>query len=213
MRERFLLYVIADAALSRGRSHREVVEAALAGGATAIQLRDKSLNAARLVQVGLELRALTRRHRATFIVNDRLDIALAVEADGVHLGLEDLPLRYARRLIGPGKILGATARTPEQAVNAQAAGADYVGSGPVFPTCTKSDTGPLLGPEGLARICRSVDIPVIGIGGIKHENVRAALTAGAAGVAVVSAIVAAEYIGAATRRLKELIELQNFYGT
>lgn len=203
MRERFLLYVIADAALSRGRSHREVVEAALAGGATAIQLRDKRLNAARLVQIGQELRALTRRYGAALIVNDRLDIALAVEADGVHLGLNDLPLRQARRLIGPGRILGATARTPEQAINAEAAGADYIGSGPVYPTRTKNDTGPLLGPEGLARICRSVDIPVVGIGGINHQNARAVLTAGAAGVAVVSAIVAAENISAATRRLKQ----------
>lgn len=202
MRERLLLYVITDTALSQGRSHCEVAEAALAGGATALQLRDKKLKARALTQVGLELRALTRRYKALLIINDCLDIAQAVKADGVHLGLEDLPLEYARRLLGPGKILGATARTPEQALQAQAAGADYAGSGPVFPTRTKTDTGPLLGPEGLSRICRAVTIPIVGIGGITSTNAAAVLAAGAAGVAVVSAVVGAGDITVATRRLK-----------
>ncbi len=205
MRGKLLLYVITDAELSRGRSHLEVAKAALDGGATAIQLRDKKSQAASLVETGLELRLLTYRYGALLIVNDRLDVALAVEADGVHLGLEDLPLPFARRLLGPEKILGATARTPEQAVKAQSEGANYVGSGPVFATRTKSDTGPVMGPAGLARICDSVDIPVIGIGGIKHDNARAVLKAGAAGVAVVSAVVAAADITAATREMKRLL--------
>jgi thiamine-phosphate pyrophosphorylase len=199
------LYVITDRVLS-GRSHEAQAEAAIAGGATAIQLRDKTAPARVLVEVGERLAALCRARGVVFIVNDRADVAMACGADGVHVGEDDLPVAAARRLLGPGKIVGASAGTVEAARRAEAEGADYLGVGAVFSTGTKADAGDAIGLEALARIVRAVRIPVVGIGGITVENAAAVIRAGAAGVAVVSAVVAQPDIAAAARALRAQVD-------
>ncbi len=200
------LYVITDAKLSRGRSHLEVLRAAIAGGATVVQYREKEGTTRQMIEEARALRELTRQAGIPFIVNDRVDIALAVDADGVHVGQDDMPAPVARRLLGPGKTVGVSVDNLEQALQAEQDGADYVGAGPIFATLTKPDAAPPIGPEGLAEICRRVSIPVVAIGGINEENAAAVIAAGAAGVAVVSAVVAAPDVEATARRLREIIE-------
>ncbi|MDR7483041.1 MAG: thiamine phosphate synthase [Armatimonadota bacterium] len=199
------LYVITDRVLS-GRSHEAQAEAAIAGGATAIQLRDKAAPARELVEVGRRLGALCRGQGVLFIVNDRADVAVACEADGVHVGEDDLPVPAARRLLGPGRIVGASAGTLEAAVRAEAEGADYLGVGSVFATGTKADAGEAIGVDALARIVRAVRVPVVGIGGITVENAAQVVRAGAAGVAVISAVVAQPDIAAAARALRAQVD-------
>lgn len=206
MKMNWALYVITDPKLSRGRSHLEVARAAIRGGATVIQLRDKEATTRELVETGQRLRALTREMDVTFIVNDRVDVALAVEADGVHLGVDDMPVPIARRLMGPEAIIGFSPETVEQARQAEADGADYLGVGAVFGTGTKPDAGPPIGLEGLREMVQAVSIPVVAIGGITADNAARCIRAGAAGVAVISAVIVAEDIEAAARRLRERIE-------
>lgn len=196
------VYVITDKALSRGRSEEEVVRAALKGGATAIQLRAKSASTEEMLRLGRELRRITREAGALFIVNDRPDVALAVDADGVHVGQEDVPVAVARRIVGE-KIVGASAGDIREAREAEAQGADYLGVGSVFSTASKSDAGEPIGLEALNRICRAVRVPVMGIGGINAENARGVMEAGAKGVAVISAVVAADDVERAARQLLE----------
>ncbi|MFB0547154.1 MAG: thiamine phosphate synthase [Anaerolineae bacterium] len=200
------LYVLTDAGLSRGRSHLEVVRAAIEGGASVIQWRDKMANTRQLVEVGRQLRELTREMGICFIVNDRIDVALALEADGVHVGQDDMPARLARKLMGPDKIVGVSASTVAEAVQVEAEGADYVAASPVFSTPTKTDAPPPTGLEGLRAIVEAVHVPVIAIGGINTANAGAVITAGAAGVAVISAVVAADDIAAAARQLRDAVE-------
>ena len=200
------LYVITDRLLSCGRSHREVVACAIAGGATCIQLREKDLSTRELYVIAEDLRRLTREKGVTFIINDRLDVALAVGADGVHLGPDDLPLAAARRLMPPEMILGASAGNLKEALEAQRMGATYLGVGSVFATATKADAGEPIGPEGLSYICHRVSIPVVGIGGINASNARSVMEAGAAGVAVISSVVAASDIASAAKELFEILE-------
>jgi thiamine-phosphate pyrophosphorylase len=197
------LYVITDRLLSRGRTHQEVVEKAIEGGATCIQLREKdaSITTRELFTLAEKLRVLTRGKGVALIINDRLDIALSVGADGVHLGQDDLPLGVARRLLPPEMILGASAGDPRQAREAQAQGAAYLGAGAVFGTSTKPDAGEAIGPGVLAAVCRSVEIPVVGIGGIDATNARKVIAAGAAGVAVISSVVGAADIAAAAQKI------------
>lgn len=200
------LYVITDAQLSRGRSHRQVVEAAISGGADAIQLREKAAPAGTLYRIALELREITRNANVSFLVNDRLDIALAVDADGVHVGQQDLPASAVRRILGPGRILGVTAETAEEALAAERDGADYLGVGPVFEARgTKADAGPPQGPAIIANIRPHTRLPIVAIGGIKAENARLVREAGADSAAVISAIVAADDIAQAARELKSIL--------
>lgn len=205
LRKRLLLYVIVDRAFSGGRGEEEVVAAAARGGATAVQLRSKEMTARQLYLTGLSLRTLTRQMGLLFIVNDRVDVALAVDADGVHLGQDDLPLEAARRLMGRRRIIGISVDTAEEARQAERGGADYLGAGPVFATPSKADAGPVMGPEGLRDICRAVRIPVVGIGGIGAHNARQVMEAGAAGVAVISAVVSAPDVTAAARALRSAL--------
>jgi thiamine-phosphate pyrophosphorylase len=201
------LYVITDEKMSRGRSHLQVAEAAIRGGADVLQLRDKEASSGRLYRVALQLRDLTRDAKVPFIVNDRLDIALAADADGVHVGQADLPASVVRRILGPGKILGVSVDTVEEAVLAEKDGADYLGVGPVFEARgTKPDTGEPLGIECIARIRRHCRLPIVAIGGINAENARKVREAGADGAAVISAIVAADDIAQAARRLKRILD-------
>lgn len=181
------LYLATDRALMRGRDWAEVIAEAVAGGVTAVQLRDKEASARELYALAVRLLPLTRRLGVPLLINDRLDVALAADADGAHLGQDDLPLAAARRL-APGKILGCSVSTPEQLAAAEAAGADYAGLGAAFATSTKSDAPPVLGLDGVARLARAARIPCVAIGGITVENAAGLLASGAAGVCVISAI-------------------------
>ncbi len=200
------LYAITDAGLSRGRSHSDVIAAAIRGGATIVQYREKNASTRKMIEEARALSAMCREHHVPFIVNDRLDVALAVDADGVHVGQEDMPASTARKLIGKEKILGVSAENEEQARTAIADGADYLGVGTVFPTATKSDAGIPIGLDGVERIVRISKVPVVGIGGISASNAAEVIRAGAIGVAVISAIVNAEDVELATRELRRIVE-------
>jgi thiamine-phosphate pyrophosphorylase len=200
------LYVITDSALSRSRSTVDVVRAAIAGGATAIQLRDKAASTRGLVETGLQLRELTRAAGVKLIVNDRADVALAIDADGVHVGQDDLPATIARRIVGTGKIVGVSAATPDEARQAERDGADYIGIGSVFATGSKSDAGTPIGTARLAEVARSVRIPAVAIGGIHASNAADCIAAGALGVSVISAVVSAPDVEAAARELRARID-------
>lgn len=199
------VYVITDTRLSRERSIADIVVAAIAGGATCIQLREKDLPTRELYNKAKILRELTQRQGITFIVNDRLDIAMAVEADGVHLGQDDLPASTGRRILPPQMILGITARNLPQALQFERDGASYLGVGAVYGTETKDNTGTPIGLQGLAEIARGVRIPVVGIGGINAQRAGEVIRAGASGVAVVSAIVAAADVAAATQEIARAV--------
>ena len=199
-------YVVTDATLSRGRSHVEVAREAIGGGADVVQLREKDAPSRALYEIAEKIRRLTRDAGVPFIVNDRVDIALAAGADGVHVGQDDLPASEARRLIGPDRVLGVSAASLEEALAAERDGADYIGFGPVFEARgTKPDSGPPRGLELLADVCERCAVAVIAIGGINHGNVDRVIAAGAAGVAVISGVVGARDIAAAVRDLKERI--------
>lgn len=185
------LIVITDRALAGPRAVAEVVAAALSAGAPAVQLREKTLPPRDILPLARLLRAETRHAGALFLVNDRLDLALAVHADGIHLGPDDLPLPAARRIAPPGFLIGRSANTPAAARSAVAAGADYIGCGPVFPTTTKKDAGSPVGLDGLAAVAAAVPAPVVAIGGITPARAGGVFDAGAAGCAVVSAVMAA----------------------
>ena len=201
------LHVLTDPKASRGRSHLQVAEAAIAGGADVLQLRDKEASSGQLYQEALQLRKLTSDAKVPFIVNDRLDIALAVDADGLHVGQTDLPASVVRRILGPGKILGVSVDTVEEAILAEKDGADYIGVGPVFEARgTKPDTCEPLGVDCIARIRRHCRLPIVAIGGINAENARKVREAGADGAAVISAIVSADDIAQAARRLKRILD-------
>ncbi|GBD29334.1 Thiamine-phosphate synthase [bacterium HR32] len=206
MRFDLRVYVITHAGF-RGRSHEDVAQAAVAGGATALQLRDKESAGRALVATARRLVALANPAGVPVVVNDRVDVALAAGADGVHVGEDDLPVADARRLLGPERIVGASAGTVEEARRAEQEGADYLGVGPVFPTATKADAGEAIGLDGLRKIVAAVRVPVVGIGGITVENAAQVVLAGAAGVAVVSAVAGADDMVEATRRLRQAVDL------
>ena len=201
----FDLYVITDKEIGRGRSHAELARLAVAGGADAVQLRDKRLSGLDLYRAAVAVRRVTRDAGALFIVNDRLDVALAAGADGVHLGESDLPIEEARRLAPPGFIIGASVSSVATAVLAAAAGADYVALSPTFTTGSKDDAGPGYGLAVLAEIRRAISIPLVAIGGITIENVGDVIAAGADGVAVISAVIGKADVTTAARDLRSRI--------
>ena len=198
------LIVITDVALAAPRGVRGVVAAALAAGAPAVQLREKTLQPRDVLPLASRLRAETRAADALFLVNDRIDIALAVQADGVHLGPDDMPVAAARRIAPPGFVIGCSAATPARARAAIAAGADYIGCGPVFPTSTKEDAASPVGVAGLAAVVGAVRNPVVAIGGITAPRTPDVLRTGATGCAVVAAVMAAPDPGGAVRELLHL---------
>ncbi|MEP7059131.1 MAG: thiamine phosphate synthase [Actinomycetota bacterium] len=203
--------VVTSGTLVPGLGHREVAEAAVRGGATALQLRAPELKDAALLPLAGELAALCAAAGVLFVVNDRLDVALASGADGVHLGQADDPAA-ARDRLGPGPILGISAATPTQARSAAQMGADYLGV-TVWPTPTKPNAHGE-GIAGLSAVCSAVAIPVLGIGGIAERNLDLVLDAGAAGIAVISAVAAAADPVAATRGLRRRIDgRKDGYGT
>ena len=199
------LYAVTDRRWLSGRSLEDVIEEALAAGITMVQLREKTLAEPAFLAEAKELQALCREYHVPFIVNDNVDIALAMDADGVHVGQSDMPATEARRLLGPAKIIGVTARTVAEAQAAEAAGADYLGSGAVFGTSTKRDakTMPL---ETFRAITASVQIPVVAIGGISAANAGGLKSHGAAGLAVVSSLFGAADITEAARTLRAIAD-------
>lgn len=202
----YTLYLATDRRFLRGRPLEEVVAEAVAGGVTMVQLREKELTAGETYALGRRLLQATRAARIPLIVNDRLDLMLALGADGVHLGRSDLPLAEARRILGPGKILGYSANRPEHLEQALAAGADYAGIGPVFSTGTKTDTAPAIGLDGVRQLTSlGGTFPCIGIGGIGADTCGAVVAAGAAGVCVISAILGAPEPGMAARQFRQAI--------
>ncbi len=185
----FRLYCVTDRRHTAGRPLVEVIHAALDGGVRAVQLREKDLEGGALYQLAAQLRALTARYQARLLINDRLDVALAVEADGVHLGQTSFPAAAARRLLGPGKLIGVSTHNPTEI--AAAAGADFVVFGPVYATPSKAAYGE---PQGLVRLRQAVALspaPLLAIGGITAKRVAQVLTTGAHGVSVISALSAA----------------------
>jgi thiamine-phosphate pyrophosphorylase len=202
----YSLYLVTDRGLAKGKSTLDILEAAVEGGVTCVQIREKEGSIREFLTEALAVRNLLKRFGIPLIINDRLDVALAVNADGVHLGQTDMPLQAARRIVGKSMLIGISAESIEDAVKAQKGGADYVSVSPVFSTPTKTDTAPPLGLEGLRKIRTTVKAPLVGIGGINSENVESVIQSGADGVAVVSAIVCADNPKEAARRLKHLIE-------
>jgi len=199
------LYIITDQRISHGKSHFEVAEAVLEGGATVLQFRDKEIGDSEAIEVCQKIHKLTKKKGVPFIVNDRVEIAKAVDADGVHLGQEDMSFGSARKILGKEKIIGISVETVEQALKAVEGGADYLGIGPIYPTATKPDAGKALGIARLKEIRESVNIPIVAIGGINENNLEEVLRAGADGVAVISAVVSAPDITEACRKLKNKI--------
>ena len=199
------LYLVTDRSLSLGRSTVDIVRAAVAGGATCVQLREKECSTRQFVAEARAVRELLAGTGIPLIINDRIDVALAVGADGVHLGQTDMHIADARRVVGSSMLIGISAECVEDAVRAQAEGADYIGISPVFSTPTKTDTAPALGLDGVALIRTAVSLPLVGIGGIGFGNAAEVIRAGCDGIAVVSAIVSALNPREAAAKLKAII--------
>lgn len=203
--EMMRLYAVTDRAWLGKQSLCEQVEAALKGGVTCVQLREKNLDEADFLAEAMEISTLCRRYGVPFLINDNVDIALRCHADGVHVGQEDMQAAKVRQRLGPGRLIGVSAHSVEEAMAAEAAGADYLGVGAMFGTSTKKNVRPLT-PEILKAICQAVEIPVVAIGGIHARNMAQLAGTGADGAALVSAIFGAEDIEAECRRLRQLSE-------
>ena len=196
----YSLYVCTDRDIMTTDTLEEAVELAIKGGATIIQLREKDCTSREFYELALSIKDITDAYEVPLIINDRLDIALAVHADGVHLGQSDIPVQVARNVMGPNCIVGATANTLEKAKEAWQSGADYLGVGDVFGSATKNDTKPVELKE-LKKICDTVKIPVVAIGGISKKNIHLLKDTGVAGVAVISAVLGQTNITAAAEEL------------
>jgi thiamine-phosphate pyrophosphorylase len=200
------LHVLTDETVQSRFTHVELAEMAIAGGADTIQFRDKKRSTKELVKIAETLQRVCRARNVPLIINDRVDIALAVGADGVHLGQRDIPVAVARALLGPARIIGATAATLDEAIAVQNEGADYLGFGHIYPTASKQKRGDPKGPAAVAEICGALTIPVIAIGGIDHKNFLPVLEAGVWGIAVIAAVCAAADPTLAARELKDGID-------
>ena len=202
----YSLYLVTDSALSCGRSLPDIVRAAVEGGVTCVQVREKDVPSRAYIERLLPVRPLLRARGIPLFVNDRVDVALAVEADGVHLGQTDMPLGLARRIAAGRLLVGVSCETVQDATDAERGGADYVSVSPVFATATKTDTAPALGLDGVRATRRAVRLPVGAIGGINGTNAGDIIRAGADGICVVSAIVSAPDPRAAAATLREIVE-------
>jgi len=196
------IYCLTDAGLARGRDTVEVVRAMLQGGARVIQYREKDKKAGEMLRECMEIRKLTRDAGCCFIVNDHIDVAMLCDADGVHVGQEDIPVPEVRRLVGDGKIIGLSTHSPEQCCDAVAQGADYIGVGPVFFTRTKKDVCAPVGFEYLDYVAANHTVPFVAIGGIKEHNIEEVAAHGARCCALVSAITGADDIAATVAGLR-----------
>lgn len=203
LREKLRLLVITDKKLKP--SIVKAVEDALKGGATSIQLRLKDSSTSEMIEVGKDIRRLTRDYGALYFVDDRLDIALATNADGVQLGPGDMPIDIAREL-APNLIIGGSAYSLEEAIRVEREGADFIGAGSVFPSLTKTDAR-VIGLDGLRKIVERTRIPVVAIGGINASNAEAILRTGVVGIAVISAVMGAEDVYRATLELRKIVDM------
>ena len=202
MADSFSLYLVTDRHRTAGRPLLDVVEAALQGGVDAVQLREKDLSGGALLDLATRLRELTRRSGARLLVNDRIDVALAVGADGVHLPVDSFTPADARRLLGPKALIGASTHSVEQARGAATGGANFIVFGPVFDTPSKQVFGAPVGLDALAQVTQAVTLPVVAIGGLTADRVAGVRQRGAHGVAVVAAILEADDPGAAAAALR-----------
>ncbi|MBQ7257668.1 MAG: thiamine phosphate synthase [Abditibacteriota bacterium] len=192
MKELKGLYVITDETLIEGRKHKTIAEKALKAGAKIIQLRDKYCSDLYFFKTARRIKELCDKYNGIFIINDRIHIAMAVDADGVNIGQNDLPLPQVRKLLGPDKIIGVTCKSVDDAVLAEKQGADYLGVGPIFSTQTKLDAGAVIGPDFIKELKENVGIPIAAIGGINERNIDSVVKTGADMICVISAVVCAE---------------------
>lgn len=197
----YTLYLLTDRKIHEGKDLSRAVEEAIRGGVTLLQMREKEVSTREFYELALEMKELALSFKLPLIINDRLDIALAVDADGLHIGQDDLPLTAARKLLGPGKILGLSVSNVEEAVYGEENGADYLGAGAVYHTGSKDIAAPPIGPGGLKKIKDAVSIPVVAIGGIGLSNIHEVKETGVDGVAVISAILGSQDIESAARNL------------
>ncbi len=202
------LHVLTDTTLQTRFSHIELTEMAIAGGADTIQFRQKEGSTRAMIELAREMKRRCDKAGVAFIVNDRLDVALASEADGVHLGQDDFPIPMAREILETNMIIGGSAATREEAEKCVADGADYIGFGPVFPTGSKDDAGPVSGIDILKKIVRDYSLPIIAIGGISAKNTPEVIRAGAHGIAVISAVCCQDDPEQATRALFQILKTE-----
>lgn len=200
----YTLYLVTDRGILKGRNLFQAVEEAIKGGVTLVQLREKDISSREFYDIAIKMKELLNHYKVPLIINDRLDIALAVNADGLHIGQDDLPLKIARELLGPEKILGYSVSNTEEAVYGEHHGATYLGAGTVYPTGSKADTGEPIGPEVLKQIKQAVSIPVVGIGGIGMSNLAEVKATGIDGVSLISAILGNGDIEGTSRKLIQL---------
>ena len=199
----YSVYLVTDRRNKTDEEFLNIIEEAIKGGTTIVQLREKTASTKEFYDLALKVKEITSKYGVPLLINDRIDIALAVDSEGVHIGQDDMPADIAREIIGEDKILGVSASTVEEAKKAEIDSADYIGSGAVFPTSTKDDADSV-SKEELKEIVDSIDIPVVAIGGITVENASTLKGSGIAGVSVVSAIMSAEDPKEASEKLKEI---------
>lgn len=200
------LHVITDTALQTRFSHLELARMAIAGGADTIQFRQKEGSTRKLIEIAQQLKQICTGMGVTFIVNDRLDVAIASDSDGVHLGQDDFPIPLARELLGESRIIGGSAVTLNEARKCLDEGADYVGFGPVYPTTSKADAGPVAGINLMKEVIDKVPLPLIAIGGVNKDNTPEVIRAGAHGIAVISAVCCQQDPEQATRELFRVLK-------
>ena len=198
----YSLYLVTDRSFLNNKSIKDAVEEAIKGGVTMVQVREKDVSSREFYKVALEVKEITDKYKLPLIINDRIDIAQAVDASGVHLGQSDLPLKLARDILGKDKIIGISVGNVKEAKEAERDGADYVGIGTIFFTGTKKDIKTPIGIEGLTEIVKSIGIPSVAIGGINEENAKDVLNSGTDGVAVISAILGKEDIRKAAEEFR-----------
>lgn len=201
----YSVYLVTDRDLLKGRNLTEVIEEAILGGTSIVQLREKYASSLEFYEVAKEVKKITDKYNVPLIINDRIDIVLAIDASGVHLGQSDIPCSIARKILPQGKIIGVSAHNLKEAEKALKDGADYLGCGAVFNTSTKKDVT-TLSYEGLKEITDNINIPIVAIGGINENNIITLKGSGINGVAVVSSIIGKENVKGASEKLKELVK-------
>ncbi|MGO5066158.1 thiamine phosphate synthase [Clostridium sp. LCP25S3_F8] len=195
------LYLITDRRFLKGRELKKVIEDAILGGVTIVQVREKDISTREFFKVAKEVKEVTDYYKVPIIINDRLDIAQAIDADGVHLGQKDMPLNIARKILGKDKIIGISVGNVEEALEAENNGADYLGIGTIFPTGSKKDVDAIIGIDGLSQVKNSISIPSVAIGGINKTNFKDVLKTGIEGISVISAILDEDNVRLAANNL------------
>ena len=212
MKQIGLLHVLTDTVLQSRFSHLELARMAIKGGADTIQFRQKIGATREMIEIVRQLKQLCLGSGVTLVVNDRVDVAIAADADGVHLGQDDFPIPLARKLLGESRIIGGSAASLEEAQKCLAEGTDYIGFGPVYPTASKADADPVTGIKLLKQTVEAIPLPIIAIGGISADNTPEVIRAGARGIAVISAVCCQEDPEQATRALRQALQTETLRG-